>query len=162
MARLRLLAIVVVAAGLLTIPGVSQSPNSKPRVAPKLVPVAETKLLMEGIAHPNFQGVGKILKADQVDNEGWAFARGQAILIAETGNLLMLRPPNNNGQDSWMKGAMDLRESATDLARIVATKDRRQSRVALTSVANVCNKCHQSFRVGTTITAFEEAEEKKP
>src|SRR5688500_10674232 len=70
---------------------------------PRLVPVAETKLLMEGMTHTNFQGIEKILKGTSIDPESWGFARGQAILIAESGNLLMLRPPRNSGQDLWLK-----------------------------------------------------------
>jgi len=74
----------------------------------------------------------------------------------------MLRPPNNTGQDNWMKNSSELRESATELARLISARDRQQSRAALVTVSNSCNNCHQKFRVNTTIKAFGEAEEKKP
>src|SRR5579885_855242 len=60
---------------------------------PKLVPVAETKLLMEGINKPNFDALAKGLKQKPADAESWGYARGQALLIAETANLLLIRPP---------------------------------------------------------------------
>jgi hypothetical protein len=162
MSRIRLLLLALLAAGLVTIQGVSQSPNTRPKVAPRLVPVAETKLLMEGLAHPNFQGLQRILKNEDIDKDSWTFARGQALLIAETGNLLLMRPPNNSGQDAWMKNSMDMRDSATELARVTAARDRRQSRAALVTLSNSCNNCHQKFQVATSIKPFEEQEEKKP
>ena len=126
------------------------------RAQPKGTPVAETKLLMEGIAHANFKGLEKMLKAKPEDAEAWAFARGQSLLIAETGNLLLLRPPNNLGQESWTKSSVELRETATRLAQALATRDLNNSRARLVEVANACNRCHQNFRVTTRLAPFRE------
>ena len=134
---------------------VAQSQPAKGKVVPKLEPVAETKLLMEGMADPNTRALGKILAAKPKDAESWAFARGQALLLAETGNLLLMRPPKTKeGQDPWLTHAADLRESATALARAAAAKDYVQARTALAGVANACNRCHQSFRVGVRVDPF--------
>ena len=119
---------------------------------------AETKLLMEGIAHSNYKGLEKMLKAKPEDTEAWTFARGQALLVAETGNLLLLRPPKNQGQDAWNKNAAEMREAATRLARSAAERDLNTSRARLIEVANACNRCHQSFRVSVRLTPFQEAD----
>lgn len=122
---------------------------------PKLEPVAETKLLMEGLADPNTRALGKLFAAKPKDAEGWAFARGQALLLAEVGNLLMMRPPKTKaGEESWMTHAGELRESAAALARAAAAKEYLQARTALAGVANACNRCHQSFRVGVRVDPF--------
>src|SRR5262249_30094245 len=115
--RVPLLAIT--AALLLSTPAVPQGlrPNPGAKPAPRLEAVAETRLLMDGINQANFSGLERLLKEKPADGEAWSFARGQALLIAETGNLLMLRPPKNQGQDAWMDRARELRESATGLAR---------------------------------------------
>lgn len=137
--------------------GSSQTPEqlTKPKASPpRLVPVAETKLIMQGINQANFQGLEKLLKTKDLDSEGWAFARGQALLIAESGNLLMMRPPRNSGQDAWLKAGMELRDRARDLARTVSTRDVNRSRAGLTQLANTCNKCHQTFSVKTRVSAF--------
>lgn len=161
MTRARLPVFVLAAACLVPMSAIPQpAPNTKPKIpppktAPRLVPVAETKLLMEGLTHPNFQGIEKILKADSIEPESWTIARGQAILIAEAGNLLMMRPPNNSGQDSWMKHSSELREAADRVARTISTRDTARSRTSVSQLANSCNSCHQSFRVTTRITAFE-------
>ena len=160
MPRLRLLLCGVLVIGLLALPAVSQSPATQTRPkspdAPRLTPVAETKLLMEGLTQANFQGLEKILKGDQIDSDSWTFARGQALLIAESGNLLMMRPPRNGGQDAWMKGASELRNSSAQLAKIVAKRDVEESRAGLQRLATTCNNCHQTFRVPTKIKAFAE------
>jgi len=159
MSRLRLLAFTALAGLLVVVPVGSQSPTLAPSpkmkaAPPRLVAVAETKLLMEGLAHPNFQGMEKILKSDEIDADSWVFARGQALLVAETSNLLMLRPPKNSGQDAWMKASGELRDAASGMAQTLATRDRARSRSALTNLAATCNSCHQTFQVKQKIAAF--------
>jgi hypothetical protein len=133
----------------------AHSQPAKGKAAPKLEPVAETKLLMNGIAEPNSRALGKLLAAKPKDAEGWAFARGQALLLGEMGNLLMMRPPKTKaGENSWLTDAADLRDSATAVARAAAEKDLVQARTALAGVANSCNRCHQTFRVGVRVDPF--------
>lgn len=126
-----------------------------PSTTPELEPVAETKLLMEGLAQPNFRGVQKLLKQEPADDAAWVFLRGQALLLAETGNLLMLRPPNNAGESLWQERAGELRVTATRLAKAAGSRDYVRSRVALAELSNACNRCHQSFRVTTRVSPTE-------
>jgi len=132
-----------------------------PKFVPKLEPVAETRLLMEGLNQSNFRGLERLLKQKPADAETWTFARGQALLIGETGNLLMLRPPKNKGQDAWMKSATELRDTATELARAAGNRDYERSRAGLTAVANACNRCHQTFRVPVQLVPFADPAERK-
>lgn len=137
--------------------GSSQAPAPPPR--PRLEPIAETKLLMEGLAHPNFKAVDRFIKEPGDDAEAWQFARGQAVLIAETGNLLMLRPPKNaKAEETWMTRGMELRDAGSKLAKSLAAKDPAKSRPALADVASACNRCHESFRVETRIKVSGEKE----
>ena len=123
-----------------------------PRYVPRFEAVAETRLLMEGLAQSNYRGLEGLLKKEPADSEAWAFARGQALLIAETGNLLLLRPPRTaEGQDAWFQRATDLRNAAAALARSAGAQDYARSRAGLADVANSCNRCHQTFRVATRI-----------
>src|SRR5579885_3480021 len=122
------------------------------KFTPRFEALAETKLLMEGLALPNYRAVEKHLQGKgPEDVDTWMFARGQALLIAETGNLLLLRPPRNDGRDVWMRRAMDMRQSAGALARRLGNRDLARSRTALLDLANKCNDCHQTFRVPTRI-----------
>jgi cytochrome c556 len=134
----------------------SQQPV-KPKPSTRPEPVAETKLLMEGMANPNIRALGKLLATKPKDAEAWSFARGQALLLAETGNLLLMRPPKAKAsEDSWLSHAAELRESATALARAAAAKDYLQSRASLAAVGNSCNRCHQAFRVGGRVDPFSD------
>lgn len=128
------------------------------KVAPKLVPIAETKLLMEGLAHANFRGLDRHLKQKPAEDQAWTFARGQALLIAETANLLMLRPPRNEGESAWFERATALRTAATKLAQAAGKRDYPAGRAGLVEVANACNRCHQTFKVKVLITPFEDAQ----
>lgn len=147
------LAAVVALGGAWVAAALSQPP--KPKVVPRLEPVAETKLLMEGLAGPNSRALGKLLATKPKEAEAWTFARGQALLLAETGNLLLLRPPKVAGtDDAWAANAMELRERAAALSRAAAAKDYLQARAALAAVANACNRCHQSSQVKLRVDPF--------
>jgi hypothetical protein len=136
------------------IPPPSPVPSPSARMpAMRLEPVAETRLLMEGLTQPNFQGLEKLLRARPREDEAWTFARGQALLIAETGNLLLLRPPRQQGQADWVERAADLRTKATRLARSTANRDYDASRVGLVELGNACNRCHETFRVPARVGA---------
>jgi hypothetical protein len=134
-----------------------KSPTTAPNApvgGPKLEAVAETKLLMDALLHPNYKGLDRLLRQRPEDAASWSYARGQALLIAESGNLLMLRPPRTQGQAAWFERAAELRSKATALAKTIAAKDFDGSRVGHVDLANACNRCHQTFRVAVEIEPF--------
>jgi hypothetical protein len=155
MARARfLVAATILGIGCLFLP-LAHSQPAQEKGTYRLEPVAETRLLMEGLASPNLRGLGKLLTDKPTDTEAWAFARGQALLVAETGNLLLMRPPRGRAeQELWMKHASELRAAAADLARAAAARDYAKSRVGLAASANSCNRCHQSFGVAERVDPF--------
>lgn len=138
-------------------PAAPQTGDSRPgEPRPPLRPeaVAETRLLMEALTEPNFRGLEKLLETRPANTEAWTFARGQALIIAETGNLLMLRQPRGDGKAAWLQRAAEVRGAATRLARAAAARDYDLSRSVLASLANSCNHCHQTFRVPVRMTPF--------
>jgi hypothetical protein len=139
--------------------GVTVTSHAAPPTGSKPLPipeaVAETRLLMEALNQANFRGLERLLGEKPAGAEAWAFARGQALLIAETGNLLMLRPPRQ-GQTVWMDRSADLRTAATRLARAAGESNYDRCRAGLREVANCCNRCHQTFRVAVRLAPFGE------
>lgn len=111
---------------------------------------------MQGINLPNFEGIEKLLKEKPSEADAWKFLRGQALLIAENGNLLMLRPPHNTGEAAWLDRAAALRTSAAKLAGVIAERDFVRSRAGLIDLAGVCNDCHASFRVAKRFLPFKD------
>jgi len=154
MTRLMRLALTLLLAGMVTAVA-AQAPRPVPRaeskVQPKFAVLAETKLLMKGLADANYRGLETLLKQKPTDAETWEFVRGQALLIAETGNLLLLRPPRSGGRDAWYRRAMDLRTAAGRLARDAGVSDYTRCRADLQVLANVCNRCHETFRVDVRV-----------
>jgi len=159
--HVRTLAACVILLSAAVLPGLGQNGGGA-KITPKLEPIAETRLLMEGLAHANFRGLERNLSKKPIDDASWVFARGQALLIAETANLLMLRPPKNQGEPIWFARSMDLRNQAQQLAEILAKKDLERGKAGLQGVANSCNRCHQSFRVPVEIVPFQPAEPAPP
>lgn len=133
------------------------TPTTPVKPPVRLEAVAETRLLMEGLADANFRGLEKMLAKKPTDAEGWTFARGQALLLAETANLLMLRPPKLQGREEWLDHARDLREAAALLARTTAGGDYPRSIEGMDRVATACNQCHRTFRVAVRIAPFADA-----
>jgi hypothetical protein len=125
--------------------------TTTPAFVPKFEVWAETRLLMEGLANSNYRGINRLLKNKPADNETWSFIRGQSLLLAETGNLLLLRPPRNSGRDTWMKLGMDMRAKAGRVARAAAARDYAGTKEAMTTLTASCNRCHETFRVAVKV-----------
>ncbi len=126
-----------------------------PTPMPRLEAIAETRLLMEGLNLPNFNGLNKKLAEKPADAATWAFARGQALIIAETGNLLMMRPPKGKpAHEAWMAAATELRGEAAKLARAAGEKDYSTAIAAMAKLANTCNRCHEKFGEKTRLVPF--------
>lgn len=149
--------------GFLTSPGPAQTPlreRLRDRFTPPVSygePVAETRLLMEGIHKANFDGLGRVLKDKPTDAEGWSFARGQSLLIAEGANLLFMRPPSDErARVEWFARSADLRVAAITVAKAAAAKDYTECRAAVADLANSCNRCHTAFHIPTRIAPFRE------
>jgi hypothetical protein len=133
--------------------------NSESKRSNTPTAVAETKLLMIGLNQANFDGLSRLLRKKPNDAEAWTFIRGQALLIAETGNLLLLRPPRDRqAQTEWNYRSVDLRVAATTVARAAAAQDYAGARSALADLANSCNRCHQVFQIPQRIVPFEVSE----
>jgi hypothetical protein len=110
---------------------------------------------MQAINSPYFLGLDQLLRRQPADDSAWQAVQAQALLIAENGNLLLLRPPEK-GAAAWSELATSLRTRAAAVARAAGQKDYNRSRQALTDLASVCNRCHQANRVSVRATAFSD------
>ncbi len=142
--------------GLTVIPGPTSVQAQQKKFEPKLEAVAETKLLMEGLANANFQGLDKLLRQQPTKVQTWQFIRGQSLIVSETGNLLMLRPPKTEpARTAWFQKATNLRDAALAVAKSASQKDFNNTRVNFVKLANACNSCHRTFSVRVQITPFK-------
>jgi hypothetical protein len=136
-------------------------PPPNPRLLPVPQKVAETRLLMDAINQANFQGLEHLLHEKPPTTDAWIFARGQALLIAECGNLLMIRPPTV-GRAVWLDRCADLRSAATRVARATADRDYPRARNLIAELATSCNRCHDTFRIKVHIPMTPQAPKEGP
>jgi hypothetical protein len=141
------------------VPAAEPPPN--PRLLPRPQPVAETRLLMDALNQANFQGLERLLHDRPATTDAWIFARGQALLIAECGNLLMLRPPTV-GRAVWLDRCADLRTAATRVARAAADRDYTRTKNLVGELATSCNRCHDSFRIKVHIPLVQASPKEAP
>lgn len=130
-------------------------PTARMQSRPQLEPMAEVKLLMQGINLPNWHGLEEQLANAPQDAEAWRLIRGYSLLIAENGNLLMMRPPRRLSEDRWLSAAERLRASARRLALAAERQDYSQCLTRLRDLAASCNQCHREARVSVEIAPFK-------
>ena len=81
------------------------------------------------------------------DAKGWTVTRGQAVVLAESANLLMVgsRVRDNN---NWMKMSRALVDAAALAATAAEKKDAKALEAATDAITVSCMNCHQPYRDG--------------
>jgi hypothetical protein len=111
------------------------------------VPV-ETNMhdFMEGM----FQGTYRRLKpamAAEPDRQGWKTIRSESLILAEGGNLLLVRKPEKD-VGKWTEFSVAVRENGAQLYKAAKQKDFAGSRKAYEAMLTQCNACHKHFDDG--------------
>jgi hypothetical protein len=112
--------------------------------APTLRPVGTVRQLMLGIVAPASDAIFKVPnKAPKNDGE-WQALQNSALILAETGNLLML-PGRAKDKDEWMKNAKALVDAGSAAFKAANAKDAN----ALTDIGDkideTCETCHAKY-----------------
>jgi len=127
----------MVALLLLVIPALAQSPP--------FLPVATISEIMNAITLPYSDALLYIQRNPPQNDRDWETLQMQALMLAESGNLLMMKDRAKN-QGEWMKDARALVDAG--LAAVKATRARdMQAVLALNEpIVNSCVTCHRKFR----------------
>lgn len=127
--------------------------GSAPQATP-FKPVADVKQLMEGVVDPAadvvWDAAGTIITAEKVEeiapksDEEWAAVRNGAMVLAESGNLLMMSP---RAKDSgrWMKLAQALVDAGAAALSAAKAKDVARVFTAGGDIYDACSNCHQRY-----------------
>jgi hypothetical protein len=110
-------------------------------------PVATVSQIMLAITYPYSDALIYIeRKPPKTDNE-WSVLQNQALMLAESGNLLMM-PGRARDQEDWIKDARLLVEAGIAAAKATRAKDV-QAVVALNDqIVTACTTCHSSYHPG--------------
>jgi hypothetical protein len=145
--RMSLAALALVVAGVWFL---SPAPTSYGDDPPKTTPVpVDTSMhdFMEGVFQGPYRRLKPAIAAEPKDNAGWKVVRSEALILAEGGNLLLLRKPEKEG-DKWAAMSVAVRDAGAELVQAARMKDFAGSRKAYEKMIDRCNACHQHFDGG--------------
>ncbi|MBX7104304.1 MAG: cytochrome c [Gemmataceae bacterium] len=105
---------------------------------------------MEGMFQSPYKRLKAAMAAEPKDNAGWKAIRSDALILAEGGNLLLMRLPDSN-VDQWTKYSVDSRDAGAALVKAGKAKDFAKAKEAYHAMLNHCNACHKQFEEGKHI-----------
>ena len=124
---------------LLVMPALAQSPPFRA--------VATISEIMDAITLPYSDALLYIQRNPPKSDWDWEVLQMQALMLAESGNLLMMKDRAKN-QGEWMKDARMLVDAG--IAAVKATRAKNMEAVLALNeqIVNSCVTCHRKFRSG--------------
>jgi hypothetical protein len=107
-------------------------------------PVATVKQVMKAMVEPASNAVFAAAGDPPKDEAGWQGAEYQALVLAETANLLIMQGRAVD-KGEWVKQAVALREAAQLAAAAARAKDAGKLGTAGDAVYGTCETCHKSY-----------------
>lgn len=102
---------------------------------------------MEYVFQPTYGRLKATMASEPMDNQGWKAIKADSLILAEGGNLLLFRGPEDQ-RDDWTGHAADVRDLGGSFYRAAQQKDFAAARKSYQSMLNSCNACHQQFADG--------------
>lgn len=98
---------------------------------------------MEGVNKPAYERLVACLLQNILDEDEWKAVLADSLLLAESGNLLLMRPIQD--PQAWSVNAINLRESGTKLYESAKLKEITPVRLNFDTMLNDCDACHQQL-----------------
>ncbi|MEQ9408886.1 MAG: hypothetical protein RIK87_14210 [Fuerstiella sp.] len=105
---------------------------------------------MEYVFQPTYRRLKVSMAEEPTDNAGWKAIKSDALILAESCNLLFLRQPEEDAAD-WTRHAAASRDTGAALYQAARGKKFKAAREAWTSMLTSCNACHRQFEDGRHI-----------
>jgi hypothetical protein len=106
-------------------------------------PVATMKRLMLDVIHPASNSLLLLIhRGGPSDDKEWTEARRSAIILAESGNLLMIR----NRVAAWSADAKLLTDSGAAAYKAAEAKDVKALTASADRIDASCTTCHKHWR----------------
>ncbi|MBH17230.1 MAG: hypothetical protein VX338_05685 [Acidobacteriota bacterium] len=125
-----------------------ETPSTAP---PPFVPVGDVQQLMEMVIDPAadivWESVGTIVTLDGTEeifprsDEEWSTVRNSAMVLAESGNLLMVGD-RSKGEGPWMIMSQALVEAGMVALEAAESKDPEAVFAVGEQIYNACETCH--------------------
>lgn len=115
--------------------------------APPFQPVATISEIMVAITLPYSDALLYIERNPPKEDRDWEVLQMQALMLAESGNLLMMKGRAKN-QGQWMKDARLLVEAGAAAVKATRAKDMQAVLALNEQIVSSCITCHRQFRSG--------------
>ena len=127
-----------------------KAPETSKRTAAAdgIKPVASVVEIMQTMTIPFSNAVFEAGSETPKDDKAWEAVRGQAIALAEAGNLLML---GSRAKDRavWMKFSRAQVDAAEAVAKAAAARNADQLSDAANALYETCAACHKVYMKGS-------------
>jgi hypothetical protein len=115
--------------------------------APPFQPVATISQIMVAITLPYSDALLYIERNPPKNDRDWEALQLQALMLAESGNLLMMKGRAKN-QGQWMKDARMLVDAGAAAVKATRAKDIQAVLALNEQIVDSCITCHKQFRSG--------------
>jgi hypothetical protein len=102
---------------------------------------------MEYVFEPTFKRLKPAMSSAPSENKGWKAIKADSLLLAEAGNLLLIRQPEKDAAD-WVKHSVQVRDLGGQLYEAAKAKDFAAARKHYQAMIESCNACHKQFASG--------------
>ena len=128
--------------------GIEAADSGKGSDAPALRPVEDdVHEFMEYAFEPFFHDLRGAISNPPANKKAWIPVKANSLILAENGNLLMLRGPEENSS-TWNELSVALREEGKLLYQAAKKRDYDAAKVHYEKFVTKCNACHQQFADG--------------
>jgi len=122
----------------------SAASSSPPPPSDSFKPVATVKQVMLGITIPASNAVFAVAGEAPKDDAGWQAVEASALAVAESGNLLLMKPRAVDDQE-WKQYALALVDAGAKAAEAARAKDADRTSIAGDDLYNTCEQCHAKY-----------------
>ncbi len=129
----------IVGASLLAMAAIAQAPTFQP--------VGNMSQLMIDIIYPTSDAIFYVDRDPPKNQHEWSLLRGQALMLAESGNLIMM-PGRARDQENWIKYSKIMIDLGTTAFKAAQAKDLDAIRALNDPLNDVCVNCHLQYRPG--------------
>ena len=127
----------------------SRGPADDPDDPFRPAPVVESMhQFMEYVFEPSYKQLKASLAAEPQEKADWKPVKGGSMVLAEGGNLLLLREPEEGDLKTWQDLSVAVRADAGQLYAAARERDYTAARSAYLAMLKNCNACHREFADG--------------
>lgn len=149
--QLKVLSFALLVLGTLILAGVGRS--STVALAAQATPAGPKEVepdmheFMEYVFEPTYKRLKLSMAAAPANNSAWKGIKGDALVLAESGNLLLHRQPKDN-VSTWDELSVAVRDAGGALYQSAKKKDYTTARQHYEMMLKKCNACHDKFAGG--------------